>query len=203
MNKAATPRRGSKKHNWRMRAQVFPAGQTRCWQGDTGCQFDRWPRSPPSVCAQHRPAGFPLGGPACVGSGGHGPCYRCPVRGLCKQGGEQRAKGGASDTLVAAPLHFIPREDFFFFLSFLFLTNWLLEELQAFPFVSCIIVVCCCSYCALLLLALSQRYEFDEWNLHEQRAHQPSLTSLKSSQWRGLKWQTKRTMRINWMFQGY
>lgn len=72
-----------------------------------------------------------------------------------------------------------------------------------FLFVCSIIVVRCFYYCAMLLLPLSQPCEYDEQNFHERRAHQPSLTSFKSSQCRGLTWQTKRTMRINWMFQGY
>lgn len=72
-----------------------------------------------------------------------------------------------------------------------------------FLFVCSIIVVRCFYYCAMLLLPLSQPCEYDEQNFHERRAHQPSLTSFKTSQCCGLMWQTKRTMRINWMFQGY
>lgn len=146
---SAAPRRDSKKHNRRSRVQVW----MRCWQGDTGCQFDCSPCFLPGRLCSPPPSRFPSRWAGLWWRRGPRPLLPVPVRGPCKLRGEQRAEGGASDS-GRSPSRFHSQRGFFFFL-----TNWLLDELQAFS-------LCLVCYCCVLLLLLC-----------------PALTSTLSTLW--------------------
>lgn len=140
----------------------FFVGWTRWWEGDTECQFDHSPclllnclcSPPPSRLPSGQASRWPW----------HGRCYQCPVRGLNKPRGEQKAKGGFSDSKFNS-------QRGFFFTFFHFLLNWLLGELQAFSlcllYYRVLFLQSCCALTTTLMNMTSKTFTSEVLiNLH-------------------------------------